>query len=140
MELLNYSEVSELNGKASFKLGQPIFELEFIQDSDTKDGEEPQFWQMTIEGSNSLSVKMIPSRLPWSLPGKTEVRASFLLRPDLEPGMVMHLAEAVILHFGLLIAAEDDVPDWLTKVMALIDDLTDDFAGNTLPSSWFSEE
>ena len=52
----------------------------------------------------------------------------------------MDFAEAVILHLGLLITAEDDVPDWLTKVMALIDDLTDDFAGNTLPSSWFSEE
>ena len=36
MELLNYSEVSELKGKASFKLGDIIYELEFIQDSDTK--------------------------------------------------------------------------------------------------------
>ena len=100
--------------------------VEFIQESDAEDGEEPQFWKMTIEGSNSLSVQMTPSRLPWSLPGKTEVRASFLLRPDLEPGMVMHLAEAVILYVGLLIADEDDVPYWLTKVFAIIDDLTDD--------------
>ena len=80
---MNYSEVSELKGKASFKLGDIIYELEFIQDSDTIDGEEPQFWKMTIEGSNSLSVQMIPSLLLWSLPGKIEVSASFLLRPDL---------------------------------------------------------
>jgi hypothetical protein len=56
MELLNYSQLSVLNGKASFKLGDIIYELEFIHASDTNDGEEPQFWQLIIKGSNSASV------------------------------------------------------------------------------------
>ena len=132
MELLNYSEVRELNGKVSFKLDNTIYKLEFIQDSDTEDGEEPQFWKITLARSDSLIVQMIPSHLPWSLPGQIEIRASCSWRRD----SVLHL-------LCLIIATEDDIddiPDWMAKVFAIIDDLTVDLPGNTLPISWLSEE
>ena len=133
MELQNHSEDSFITGNASFKIEDYIYNLEFIQESDTEDGEEPKFWQIKVEGSNSFSVLITPSHLPWSLPGKMEIRFK---RSGLEPGLMMEL------HFvlNLIIATEDDVPDWLAKVFGIIDDLTDDFVGNTLPSNWLSEE
>ena len=58
-------------------------------------------------------------------------------RSGLEPGLMM---DFVCLLLNLIIATEDDVPDWLSKVFAIIDDLTDDFSGNTLPTSCLSEK
>ena len=134
MVLQNHSEDSYIAGNASFKIEDEIFKLEFIQECDTDDGEEPKFWQIKLEGSNSFSVQITPSHLPWSLPAKMEIRYK---RSGLEPGLMM---DFVCLLLNLIIATEDDVPDWLSKVFAIIDDLTDDFSGNTLPSSCLSEE
>ena len=56
----------------------------------------------------------------------------------------MEFAERVLSGVGPLlhqiITTEDEIPDWMFKVFTIIDDFTDDFAGNTVPSSWFSEE
>ena len=140
MELQNYSEVSYLNGIVSLKLGNTTYKLKFIQECETEDGEEPQFWQITLEGSNNMGVQMTPSQLPWSMAGNIEFRPLGLLRrPGIESWLVMDFAEAVIVGVGIclqLLAIEDDFPDWLAKVLLIIDALTDDFAGNTVPCSW----
>ena len=127
MELQNYSEVSYLNGTVSLKLRNTTYKLKFIQESET-------------EGSNNMGVQMTPSQLPWSMAGNIEIRPLGLLRrPGIESWLVMDFDEAVIVGVGLclqLLSIEDDFPDWLAKVLLI----TDDFAGNTVPCSWFSEE
>ena len=123
MEFQNYSEVSYLNGIVSFKLGNTAYKLKFIQESETEDVEEPQFWHINFEGSNNMGFQMTPSQLPWSMPSDVEIKPfGLLLRPGVEPGVVMEFAEAVFGGVGLLlnqlIATLDNVPDWVAKVFS----------------------
>ena len=89
---------------------------------DGDDGEEPQFWNITLAGSHSLSIQMTPSHIPWSLPGMIEIRASWPQAPGLGHDMLIFFAKTVIDVVGLLlsrlIATEDEVPDWLAKCFA----------------------
>ena len=123
MEFQNNSVVSYHDGIASFKLGNVAYTLKFIQESDTEDVEEPQFWQITLTGSHNIGVQMTRSHLPSSMPGKFEIRPFDLLL-GVEPGMVMQFAELVILGVGgllhHLISTVNDVPDWLCKVFTII--------------------
>ena len=145
MDFQSYSKLSYLNGVISFKVGNTTYNLKFSQECETEDGEEPKFWQMTVEGSNypDLTFQMTPYHLPWSMPGKIEIRALELL-PGVDHELVLAFANAVICGFGFhlqqLITTEDEIPDWMFKVFTIIDDLTDDFSGNTVPGNWFNEE
>ena len=147
VSISSYSDLSELNGKATFKEGDRVISVEFLKDYETEDPfetENPMFWQITLK-SDTWTIKITPSQLPWSGRDKVEITASFF--PNMT-GMIEGWAKLEIMAFYHMldsftedcIAAEERVPPWLMEVWDILHSLVSDYDNQCLPSALLSEE
>jgi hypothetical protein len=144
-DLIAHSEVGDIQGQAFFKFRTSIYKLDFLKESVIENGEPLKFWQITLEGSNNMSVHVTPSFLPWGVEGRLEIRVP---SHELEPGHVYDsmMAQVSMLISALLdllrnwILAEQNVPYWLVEVFNILEYLSDNVEEVSLPVTWFSEE
>ena len=144
-EIVNFSEIGDIQGFVFFIFRTKIYKLEYNKESEIENGENLQFWQITIEGNNNLKILLTPSFLPWSVAGKMEIK---VVNNESGSGHVVgRVMEQVTMVISALvdllqrwILAEQHVPYWLVEVFNILEDLGDDFEENSASENWFSEE
>ena len=143
IRILHISETEEAFRKASLLIGETRYDIEFIEscdtaltvaDDDMEDTVKSELWQIKIEGSDNLKIRINP-HCPWR-PGRLEVKAS--CSPSLEYEPLMDKVNVVI---GQLVRFLDNFNFDMTTLWLLeVSEILDDFSLNVVPESWHPED
>ena len=147
IRILHISETEEAFRRASLLIGETRYDIEFIEscdtaltvaDDDMEDTVKSELWQIKIEGSDNLKIRISP-HCPWR-PGRLEVKAS--CSPSLEYEPLMDKVNVVIrqlsvfldnLYFNIISLY---FGDWLLQ----LSDILEDFSLNVVPDTWHPED
>ena len=147
IRILHISETEEAFRRASLLIGETRYDIEFIEscdtaltvaDDDMEDTVKSELWQIKIEGSDNLKIRISP-HCPWR-PGRLEVKAS--CSPSLEHELLMDKVNVVISQLSVFLDNLDfDIislyfGDWLLQMS----DILEDFSLNVVPDTWHPED
>ena len=129
----------DLLSKATFKVGDDIYKLEFKKevDNDNTEALEINSWGITVEKNTSKKVHLISSNLPWSAENSVEIRVAGLERVEAEP-----FIESFRIILSAFLDDDDDltIHNWLFDVDEILTDLCNHWDEVSLPDAWLNEE